>query len=91
MRQMATIRLLAVAVAAIAGTVVFMVACGGGPSAAHAGLTCSQWQVTQINISDSCGGTVPKDGTACDLPAGWQPITSSNNAYDSIILGRCKP
>jgi hypothetical protein len=83
-----SIKVLAVAVASVAGTVAFMIACGTGPGDAEAASACAQYQVMQVNLEDQCGGEVPK--SACDLPAGWQPVTSSNNAYDSIIVTRCK-
>jgi hypothetical protein len=81
-------KVVVVALASIAGTVAFMIACGNSPGDADAAVGCAQYQVMQINLKDQCGGEVPK--TACDLPAGWQPVTSSNNAYDSVIVTRCK-
>ena len=90
MSKVGSAKLAAVAIAAVAGTVAFMIACGSGPSDADAASSCGQWQVAQVNLIDLCGA-LPRAGTPCDLPAGWQPVTSSNNVYDSVVITRCKP
>jgi hypothetical protein len=84
-----TIRVLIVAAASIAGTVVFMIACGNSPGDAEAASGCAQYQIMQVDLEVQCGGQVPKN-TACDLPAGWQPVATSKNADNSIFVTRCK-
>lgn len=88
MKNFGVAKLVVVALAAVAGTATFMIACGDGPSRASAALTCSQWQLTEIGLSTICPSGSQGVDRPCDLPAGWEPI---NETQGFVLVGRCKP
>ena len=89
MKNFGVAKLVVVALAAVAGTATFMIACGGGPSHASAALTCSQWQVAELSLSTICPSGSQGVEKACDLPAGWEPINEDGPGF--VLVGRCKP
>jgi len=86
---MKTSKLITVALAAMAATAAFILACGKGPSPASA-QSCTAWEVSVLNLGDNCTDAMYPAG--CRLPAGWEPVGNMPviNSYD-ILVRRCAP
>jgi hypothetical protein len=88
---MRTTKLIAVAVASVAATAAFILACGKGPGAASA-QGCTAWEISVVDYgvsSTDCGGVYPRYPATCRMGNGWEPFTTDNNG--DLILRRCAP
>jgi hypothetical protein len=81
-------KLIAVALASVAATAVFIICCGGGPKSANA-QSCAAWEVSNLAFVGSAPGacsTNPSYPTTCRIADGWEPFASDGYG---VILRRC--
>jgi hypothetical protein len=87
---MRTTKLLVVALASMAATAAFIVACGKGPGSASA-QACTAWEVSVFNISSPAAGNCavsPDYPASCRVGNGWEPFAVDGSNED-VILRRC--
>jgi hypothetical protein len=82
-------KLVAVALASVAGTAVFILCCGGGPKSASA-QSCPAWEVSMLSFTGapaagSCT-TYPSYPSTCRTADGWEPFASDGSV---VLLRRC--
>jgi hypothetical protein len=82
-------RLLTVALASMAATTAFILACGKGPGSASA-QACTAWEVSVLNLSagdTNCGGIEPAYPATCRAGSGWEPFAAGDSSH--VMLRRC--
>jgi hypothetical protein len=87
---MKTSKVIGVALASMAATAAFILACDKGPGAARA-QSCTAWEVSlvsiQVGASDCEGASVAQYPNGCRLANGWEPF--AQNGTSEIIVRRC--
>jgi hypothetical protein len=83
-------KVIAVALASMAGTTAFILACGKGPGTAGA-QSCAAWEISEFYYpSPSNCPTEPDYPASCRIAAGWEPF-GVNAGAPSVLLRRCAP